>query len=118
MKTKESQRRGNRGTSDFNCSHCRRAVTASAYGTRHRNHCPHCLWSVHVDEKVGDRQCACRASMAPIGVWVRDDGEWAIIHRCTRCGLIRTNRIAGDDDPWALMALACRALASPPFPID
>ncbi len=89
-----------------------------ACGTRHRNHCPYCLWSVHVDEQMGDRQCGCRSSMEPIGVWVRDDGEWAIIHHCTGCGLLRTNRIAGDDEPWALMALAARALSRPPFPLD
>ena len=24
--------------------------------------------------------------MEPIGVWVRKNGEWALIHRCKRCG--------------------------------
>jgi hypothetical protein len=55
--------------------------------------------------------------MVPIAVWVRDDGEWAIVHRCTQCDTFRSNRIAGDDDPWALMALAARPLAQPPFPV-
>jgi len=56
--------------------------------------------------------------MEPIALWVRHDGEWAIIHRCRECGVLRTNRIAGDDDALALMSLAVRPLARPPFPLD
>lgn len=102
----------------FNCRHCGRAVLPQAYGSRHRNHCPHCLWSLHVDETVGDRRSACGANMEPIAVWVRADGEWALIHRCTACTTLRTNRIAADDNPWAMMSVAARALARPPFPLD
>jgi hypothetical protein len=56
--------------------------------------------------------------MEPIAVWVRRDGEWAIVHRCQRCGVIRTNRIAGDDSELAMISLAVRPLAQPPFPLD
>ena len=56
--------------------------------------------------------------MAPIGVEVRPDGEWALIHRCTGCGVIKSNRIAGDDHELALLALAVRPLSRPPFPLD
>jgi hypothetical protein len=102
----------------FVCRHCKRPVGAATYGTRHRNHCPHCLWSFHVDDSPGDRQAVCKAVMEPIGVWVRTDGEWALIHRCTRCGVLRTNRVAGDDSPWAMMSLAARPLSQPPFPLE
>ena len=102
----------------FNCRRCGRPVPPQPYGSHHRNHCPHCLWSLHVDEAVGDRRCACRGKMEPIAVWVRDDGEWALIHRCTSCGTLRSNRIAADDNPWAMMSVAARALANPPFPVD
>ncbi len=107
-----------RSSEGFVCRHCRRAVPAESYGTRQRNHCPGCLWSLHLDESPGDRRSACHAPMEPIGVWVKDDGEWAIIHRCTACGLLRTNRVAGDDSPWAMMSLAARPLAQPPFPLE
>ncbi|MCJ7544600.1 MAG: RNHCP domain-containing protein, partial [Phycisphaerae bacterium] len=50
--------------------------------------------------------------------WIRQGGEWAIIHRCQRCGALRSNRIAGDDNELALMSLAVRPLAAPPFPLD
>lgn len=102
----------------FLCEHCHQTVEARAAGTAHRNHCPWCLWSLHVDLRPGDRRCGCRGAMEPIAVWVRGDGEWALVHRCTRCGAIRTNRIAGDDNALALMSLAARPLARPPFPLD
>lgn len=92
-------------------------MTAEAFGTKHRNHCPHCLWSVHVDVTPGDRAAGCGGAMEPIAVWVKRDGEWSIVHRCAACGAMNTNRIAGDDSAWALMALAAKALAQPPFPI-
>jgi ribosome biogenesis GTPase len=102
----------------FVCRRCKQAVTAESYGTRQRNHCPHCLWSLHLDDTPGDRRAGCQALMEPIGIWVKRDGEWAIIHRCTACGTLRTNRVAGDDHPWAMMSLAARPLAQPPFPIE
>jgi len=60
----------------------------------------------------------CREPMEPIGIEVRRDGEWAIIHRCCGCGVLRTNRIAGDDEERALLALALRPIANPAFPLD
>ena len=56
--------------------------------------------------------------MEPIAVTVRRDGEWAVVHRCTECGKLAANRIAGDDNELALMSLAVRPLAQPPFPLD
>lgn len=93
-------------------------IPTESYGTQHRNHCPLCLWSLHVDRSPGDRANGCQSLMQPVGVWVKDGGEWAVIHRCCSCGELRANRIAGDDSDWALMALAAKALANPPFPID
>lgn len=105
-------------TNDFTCIHCKGHVPVQAWGTRHRNHCPLCLWSRHVDDEPGDRACACRSGMEPIGIEVRQDGEWALIHRCTGCGTIGTNRVAGDDEERSLLALALRPIANPAFPLD
>ena len=102
----------------FICDHCHCVIPGSAPGTEHRNHCPACLWSVHLDLRPGDRRSGCRGLMEPIAVWVRHDGEWAIVHRCQRCRSVRTNRIAGDDNEVVLMSLAVRPLARPPFPLD
>ncbi|MGE5784826.1 MAG: RNHCP domain-containing protein [Myxococcales bacterium] len=87
-------------------------------GSEHRNHCPHCLHSKHVDLRPGDRLSACGGEMEPIAVWVRTDGEWSIIHRCRRCTSLKSNRIAGDDCQSGLLRLAARPLAHPPFSLD
>jgi hypothetical protein len=107
-----------RADSSFTCIVCGGHVPARGFGTNHRNHCPCCLWSRHLDEEPGDRGAACREPMEPIAIEVRKDGEWAIVHRCTGCGLIRTNRIGGDAHERALLALALRPIASPAFPLD
>ncbi|MCX7029080.1 MAG: RNHCP domain-containing protein [Spirochaetes bacterium] len=100
----------------FACSHCGRIVQPAESGTEHRNHCPSCLWSLHVDLRSGDRRAGCRGDMEPIGIWIKGDGEWAVIHRCTRCGMLRANRIAGDDDEVRLFSLAARPITGLPFP--
>jgi hypothetical protein len=72
---------------------------------------------VHVDERPGDRRSACRGGMEPIAVWVRPNEEWALVHSCATCHVVRVNRIAGDDNEYALPALAAHPMALPPFPV-
>ena len=103
---------------NFVCKSCGSMVAPEGAGSDHRNHCPHCLCSLHVDDLPGDRAATCGGIMEPIGVWVRKNGEWAIIHRCTRCGHLSSNRIAADDNPVKLMSIALKPLARPPFPLD
>ncbi|EQG06006.1 RNHCP domain protein, partial [Clostridioides difficile 6057] len=93
---------------NFICKNCGCLVVPEGAGTQHRNHCPHCLHSLHVDIIPGDRAADCDANMEPIGVWVRKNGEWAIIHRCTRCGHLSSNRIAADDNSVKLMSIALK----------
>ena len=40
-------------------------------GTQHRNHCPNCLTSLHLDNEPGDRAADCGGQMEPVAVWVR-----------------------------------------------
>lgn len=102
----------------FVCRNCGSMVVPEGAGSNHRNHCPNCLVSIHVDDLPGDRSANCGGVMEPIGVWVRKNGEWAIIHRCSRCGHLSSNRIAADDNPVKLMSIALQPLAKPPFPLD
>lgn len=110
----------------FTCVHCRAQVSGRAWGTKQRNHCPACLHSKHVDDRPGDRASPCGGTLEPIAIAVRSAGsgagqvagEWVLVHRCLRCGELKTNRIAGDDSERALLALALRPLARPAFPID
>ena len=93
----------------FTCRVCGRLVVPEAAGSAHRN---------HVDKEPGDRASDCGGIMGPIGVWVRKGGEWAVIHRCRRCGKLSSNRTAADDNPMKLMSVALRPLAQPPFPLE
>lgn len=102
----------------FTCKHCGTEVTPGGAGSDHRNHCPNCLHSLHVDIEPGDRASDCGGLMEPIAVWVRNNGEWAIIHRCKRCGALSSNRVLADDNPVKLMSIAMKPLANPPFPVE
>jgi len=101
----------------FTCKSCNHLVLPEGGATSHRNHCPKCLISLHLDINPGDRASLCGGKMEPISVWVRKNGEWAIIHRCCDCGEISSNRIAADDNPTLLMSIAVKPLAMPPFPL-
>lgn len=49
-------------------------------------------------------------------MWIKDNGECAVIHQCQKCGFIRTNRIACDDNEVVLFTLAARLITQLPFP--
>ena len=99
-------------TDAFICKVCGWPVVSAGAGSSHRHHCPNCLSSIHLDNEPGDRRSECHGRMDPIGVWVRKNGEWAVIHRCRCCGKICSNRTAADDNPMKLMALAMRPFGS------
>ncbi|MCR5399284.1 MAG: RNHCP domain-containing protein [Lachnospiraceae bacterium] len=102
----------------FTCKVCGKEIHPEGASSDHRNHCPNCLSSLHLDVIPGDRSSDCGGVMEPIAVWVRGDGEWAIIHRCKKCGALSSNRVAADDNPLKLMSIAVKPLANPPFPIE
>lgn len=102
----------------FPCRNCGYPVVPAGAGSGHRNHCPNCLCSVHLDIEPGDRASDCGGLMEPVAVWVRKNGEWAIIHRCRRCGAFSSNRVAADDNPVKLMSIAMKPIGNPPFPIE
>lgn len=102
----------------FVCKNCGRTVVPEGAGSDHRNHCPNCLYSLHVDIEPGDRESDCGGHMEPVSVWVKNKGEWAIIHRCKMCGALSSNRIAADDNPMKLMSIAMKPIGNPPFPLE
>ena len=105
-------------TETFVCKVCGREVIPDGAGSGHRNHCPYCLASKHLDNEPGDRAADCGGTMDPVAVWVRKNGEWALIHRCRLCGMLSSNRIAADDNPVKLISIAMKPIACPPFPLD
>ena len=102
----------------FTCNNCGREIVPTGSGRDHRNHCPYCLHSMHLDIEPGDREADCGGIMEPVAVWVRNKGEWALIHRCKWCGTMSSNRIAADDNPVKLMSIAMKPIGNPPFPIE
>jgi DNA-directed RNA polymerase subunit RPC12/RpoP len=101
----------------FVCLNCKKEVNIKAIGTKNRNHCSCCLWSLHVDEKIsGDRKSNCHGLMEPVGLTFKDEGvdkygkkrtgEIMVIHRCVLCGKVSKNRIAGDDNPKTILELS------------
>lgn len=102
---------------EFRCLNCRKEVLPNKFmGTEHRNHCPFCLWSRHVDEqKSGDRKSTCKAPMKPIGLTFKQEGfdkygrknqgELMLVHQCTKCDRVSINRIAGDDFSFEILAV-------------
>jgi hypothetical protein len=118
-RARRPERRRGQPTS-FRCVNCRIDVPTDAPGTQHRNHCPACLWSRHVDDRPGDRAMLdeCGSGMEPIAISVRGRGEWVIVHRCNGCGELDANRSAADDSPLLLLRLAVKPLALSPFPLD
>lgn len=87
---------------DFICEQCGAVVVGNGF----TDHCPECLWSLHVDKTPGDRamleECGCL--MEPERV-VTKGGRYAIVHRCVNCGVTQTTRTAPDDNEDALAAL-------------
>jgi len=55
--------------------------------------------------------------MEPIAVTVRGENRWVLIHRCLRCGRLRMNKTAADDNVLLLIQLAARPLATSPGPV-
>jgi hypothetical protein len=107
-------RTGGTGADTFRCVGCRLSVPVVAPGTAHRNHCPTCLTSRHVDSRVpGDRASPCGGRMVAVSLTARPDGEWLLVHECATCGVLKLNRIAGDDNALALVRIAVQPLTDP-----
>lgn len=89
-------KRFSKNDSGFICKNCEREVPPLGYTSR--NHCPYCLWSLHVDQNPGDRACECIGRMYPIAVTPHAKKGFVITHRCEKCGEVSNNKSASDDD--------------------
>lgn len=96
-------RKFQRRKEDFTCTQCGQFV----HGDGYTNHCPHCLWSRHVDINPGDRAAQCGGMLQPIAIETRNN-QYILIHRCQTCGIIRRNKTAPNDNFEALLALAAQ----------
>ena len=83
----------NRRIEDFICEHCGTEV----HGNGYTNHCPFCLWSIHVDVNPGDRAADCGGLMEPVGVELKN-GEYILLQKCKKCGHLRKNKVSPEDN--------------------
>ena len=89
---------------DFTCENCGRKVKKLGYSCR--NHCPYCLYSKHVDNMPGDRQEECHGKLRPVGVEIDSKKGYVIIFKCEKCGKIRKNTAAKDDNMDLIIKLS------------
>lgn len=78
----------------FTCINCGKEVGPLGYTTR--DHCPHCLYSIHIDIMPGDRANTCKGILKPIGIEKFKD-TYKIVYRCEKCHEEHKNIMATDD---------------------
>ena len=79
----------------FSCLNCKKAVPSLDNGS-YRNHCPYCLYSLHVDISPGYRKSPCHGLMPGVSLKTHSKKGYQIIHKCLKCGAKRANIIAND----------------------
>ncbi|MDR3263043.1 MAG: RNHCP domain-containing protein [Clostridiales bacterium] len=89
----------------FECTVCKRQVSALGYSSR--NHCNACLCSVHADVNPGDRANDCGGIMRPVSAILNNKG-YVIIFKCEKCGAVKRNKAAADDDLDMLIKLTAQ----------
>lgn len=79
----------------FICENCHKKVEKLNYTAR--DHCPHCLYSKHLDIFPGDRNNPCQGLLKPIEI-EKYKNTYKIIYKCLKCNQKHKNVIANDDD--------------------
>ena len=91
---------------EFVCESCGNKVPKLGYSGR--NHCPVCLHSKHVDINRGDRAETCHGLLEPIGLEINNKKGYVIISKCKKCGAIRRNKAAEDDNMDLIIKLSVK----------
>ena len=98
-------KRFTKNDSGFICVNCGKEVKPLRYTSR--NHCPYCLFSLHVDITPGDRNNMCAGILVPVLTEPSADLKkgYIITFKCQKCGEKIRNRAANDDDTRLLINL-------------
>ena len=78
------RKRFSKNDSGFVCAHCGKTVEPLGYTSR--DHCPFCLWSIHIDVNPGDRANECLGNLVPIKAEPDAKRGFVIIYKCDKCG--------------------------------
>ena len=76
-------KRFTKNDSGFVCAHCGKSVEPLGYSSR--DHCPFCLYSLHVDVMPGDRANPCGGSLRPISAVPDAKKGFVIEYVCEKC---------------------------------
>ena len=90
---------------EFICDNCGKNVPKSNYTAR--DHCPHCLYSKHVDINPGDRLNDCLGLLEPIGI-EKFKNTYKIIYKCKKCKKLHKNIMANDDNMDLIIDLSIK----------
>ena len=90
---------------EFICENCGNKVEKLNYTAR--DHCPHCLWSKHVDINPGDRANNCRGLLMPTDI-EKFKNTYKIIYKCQKCGQLHKNITAVDDNVNRIIELSVK----------
>ena len=61
-----------------------------------------------MDKNPGDRQEECHGDLEPIGLEINSKKGYVIIFKCKKCGAIRKNKAAKDDNMDLIIELSSR----------
>ena len=88
---------------EFICENCGHQVLPLGYTAR--DHCPHCLYSKHVDIMPGDRANPCKGLLKPVGIEKFKD-TYKILYKCDSCNEPHKNIMAKDDSMELIIELS------------
>ena len=88
----------------FTCVVCKKEVAPLSYTAR--DHCPNCLYSMHVDINPGDRKETCHGLLQPIGIEKFKKDKYKIIYKCIKCNKMTKNIAAIDDNMDEIIKLS------------
>lgn len=95
---------------EFVCENCGKKVPKLGYSCR--NHCPYCLHSKHVDKNPGDRAENCHGDLEPVSLEIDGKKGYIIVFKCKKCGAIRKNKFAKDDNMDLIIDLSSKQILS------
>ena len=64
------------------------------------------MYSKHVDINPGDRAETCHGILKPIGIELNSKKGYVIVFKCEKCGTIRKNKAAKDDNMDLIIKLS------------
>ena len=88
----------------FVCINCGKEVTP--LGCTARDHCPRCLYSLHLDINPGDRKSNCHGILKPIGIEKTKKDKYKIIYKCQKCSKEIKHIQANDDNMEEIIKLS------------